>query len=104
LLIVGCVALVGSAGEEAVKEIDKQQRANSITAEQFRAVKLGSSQQAVEDKLGEPADAQEFESEGILQKEPENSSCIYYNKRGGQFGDLFQLCFTGGKLNSKNKL
>ncbi len=32
------------------------------------------------------------------------SDCIYYNDKGGEVGDFFQLCFdkSGGKLESKS--
>ncbi len=102
VLIGGCTALIGAGANEAVKEIDKQQKANSITPAQFKGTKLGTSQKQVEKRFGPAADAQEFESEAILDEEPQNSSCIYYNRRGGELGDIYQFCFTEGKLDSKN--
>ena len=53
-------------------------------------------------RFGQAADAQEFENESLVDKEPQNSSCIYYNRKGGEFGEVFQFCFTEGKLDSKN--
>jgi hypothetical protein len=47
-------------------------------------------------------DRQEFENEGIPGEEPVGSSCIYYNRAGGDLGDSFQFCFTKGRLDSKN--
>ena len=102
LLIGGCTVLIGAGANEAVKEIDKQQNANAITLEQYRDTKLGTSQKTVEKRFGEAADAQEFENESIVDSEPQNSSCIYYNRKGGDIGDTFQFCFTDKKLDSKN--
>jgi hypothetical protein len=38
----------------------------------------------------------------VLNEEQISSSCIYYNRRGGEFGDRFQFCFDGDSLQSKN--
>lgn len=101
--IAGCAALIGGAANEAVKQLDAEQRAHAISRAQFDELRLGMRQSEVEDRLGKaPEDRQEFEQEGVLDAEPQNSSCIYYNRAGGQFGDVFQLCFTNGRLDSKN--
>ena len=103
LLIGGCAALIGTAADEAIKELDAEQRAHAISPAQFKALDLGMRQSEVEAQLvKEPEDRQEFESEGILDQEPQSSSCIYYNRAGGEFGDLYQLCFDNGRLSSKN--
>lgn len=100
LLIVGCVALVASGVDEANEEQKKQ----GITLEQFRSVRQGTTQDEIEADFGKPEDAQEFENEGIDTTEPERSSCIYYPEKGKGIGEgrSFQLCFTEGKLDSKN--
>lgn len=101
LFVVGCVALIGGAANEVSKELDKEQKAHAITTDQFRSVTLGSTESEVISQLGkQPENRQEFQNEGF--DEPQNSSCIYYNKEGGSFGDAFQFCFTEGKLDAKN--
>ena len=102
VLIVGCVALLGVGANEAVKEIDRQQQANSITLRQFRGIEQGTRQSTIEDRFGEPSDAQEFESEVPELDARSSGSCIYYNRRGGEIGDIFQFCFDDGRLTSKN--
>jgi len=102
LLIAGCTALLAGGASEVADEIDRQQNENAITRSEFDSISLGDSQDDIEADYGEPADSQDFENEGILDQEPSNSSCIYYNLEDGDFGDLFQLCFTEGRLTSKN--
>lgn len=41
---------------------------------------------------------QEFVAEGVFDESEIRSSCIYYNRRGGEFGDRFQFCFDGADL------
>lgn len=57
---------------------------------------------AVIEELGPPADKQTFENEGVLDKEPQGSSCIYCNE-ADDFASSYQFCFTEGKLDSKNQ-
>ena len=40
--------------------------------------------------------------EGVLDAADINQSCIYCNREGGQFGDIFQFCFDGDVLTTKN--
>lgn len=101
--IIGLVVLIGAAATEVGKQLDAEQAAHAITPAQFDAVKLGWSESHVIRELGkEPEDRQDFESAGLINDEPQNSSCIYYNRAGGTFGDMYQLCFSDGKLESKN--
>src|SRR5262245_10585492 len=103
LLIGGCAALIGGAANEVAKDLDAEQQAHAITKKQFNDLELGMSQAAVVKELGKrPEDRQEFENESFEGEEPDQSSCIYYNRAGGEFGDVFQLCFTNDKLDSKN--
>jgi hypothetical protein len=103
VFIVGCAALIGSAANEAVKQLDSEQKAHAISVSQFRSLTLGTSESEVISQLGKkPEDRQEFQNESFVGKEPDNSSCIYYNKAGGSFGDAFQLCFDNSRLSSKN--
>jgi hypothetical protein len=103
VLIVGCTALIGTAADEAIDELDREQRAHAIPKSAYDRMRIGMTEKQVVATAGKrPEDRQDFESEGILDSEPERSSCIYYNRAGGEFGDSFQLCFTDGRLDSKN--
>jgi hypothetical protein len=96
----GCVAVVSTA----VDELNKEQARHAISSEQFDAVQLGSTEQEVIAQLGkQPENAQNFVSKGVLDESEIRSSCIYYNKKGGTFGDRYQLCFDGDSLRSKNE-
>jgi hypothetical protein len=99
LLIAGCVALFAAGVDEAAKE----QNETAITQSQFRSVKLGTTQSAIERRLGQPGDAQEFENEG-LPGEAVKSSCIYYNEKDKGLGEgrFYQFCFDGNRLTGKN--
>lgn len=100
LLIVGCVALIGGAVDEAGKE----QQEKGITRAQLQSVKQGTSQDEVEASLGPPEDSQEFERQiSELQEQPSRSSCIYYPEKGKPLfeGASFQLCFDEGKLTAR---
>jgi Protein of unknown function (DUF2510) len=102
---VACAALVGEGaedlGREFERELNREFKQHAITKQEFDSVELGSRRSAVERRLGPPADRQEFENE-IPGDEPVGSSCIYYNRAGGELGDRFQFCFSGGRLDSKN--
>jgi len=103
LLIAGCAALIGGAANEAVKELDAEQERHAITKQAFDSAKLGWSEQRLIEHVGkQPEDKQEFTNEGFLDEEPSESSCIYFNRTGGEFGDAFQFCFDDGRLSSKN--
>jgi hypothetical protein len=103
VLIGGCAVLVGVAVNEAVDELNSQQRAHAISQARFDAVPLGSTRNDVIRMVGKvPEDSQEFVREGVLEPGQINTSCIYYNRRGGNFGDRFQFCFEGDSLRSKN--
>jgi hypothetical protein len=103
LLIGGCAALLSGAFNEAAKQLDREQAAHAITPAQFDALTLGTSQSDVITQLGkQPEDTQEFVTKGVLSESEIGSSCIYYNKVGGSFGDRYQFCFTNGALDSKN--
>lgn len=95
----GC-ALVVAAVNNAVEELNAEQRQHAISKTQFDTVEFGVTKEALIDQLGkEPEDVQEFASRDINIV----SSCIYYNRKGGEFGDRFQFCFDdSGLLDSKN--
>jgi hypothetical protein len=101
VLIGGCVALIGAGVDEA----NDEQKKKGITAREFRSVPLDSSRAEVRQRLGRPENAQAFEQAGIDGlTEPSRSSCIYYPEKGKDIleGRTFQLCFTNGRLDSKN--
>lgn len=104
VLAVGCTALIGSAANEVAKELDAEQEAHAISAETFASLKLGATKDQVMAAVAPatPEDAQEFEQAGVLSADQVRSSCLYFTKEGGGFGDLYQLCFTNERLDSKN--
>ena len=99
---VGCVAIVGTVAKKAVDELNAEQARHAITPAQFDAVKLGATRVAVVSQLGKPPqDGQLFVQRGFVNDI--NSSCIYYNRAGGSFGDRYQFCFENNALRSKNE-
>jgi hypothetical protein len=99
----GCAVILGLAVNHAVNTLNAEQRAHAITAVQFDAVSVGSSEAQVIQQLGkQPEDVQHFVTKGILTQQDITSSCIYYNKSGKGFGPRYQFCFTNGALESKN--
>ncbi|MBA2342458.1 MAG: DUF2510 domain-containing protein [Thermoleophilaceae bacterium] len=107
LFVGGCVAcagVLGSAGNEAVKEIDKElereQKRNAITTAEYRSLEIGGvTKQEVTRRFGRP------ESSDELGPREGGSDCIKYKQEDGDFLDTFQLCFDPrtGKLQSKSK-
>jgi hypothetical protein len=99
VLIGGCVAILGSALDEA----EDEQNETAITLQEFRSTPIGSSRQEVRRRLGTPGDVQEFENEG-LPGSAVRSSCIYYNEQDKGLGEgrYFQFCFDNGRLTGKN--
>lgn len=100
VLIGGCTVLLAGGANEVDKSLKRQQNTHSITNEQGRSVKLGTTEKVVRARFGQPDDTQESVNEGLG-----NSSCIYYKIRGGSYGDTWQFCFgDSGKLENKNRL
>jgi hypothetical protein len=98
---VGCVAVVGTVAKQAVDALNAEQARHAITPAQFNAVKLGSTRVAVVSQLGKPPqNGQLFVQRGFV--DDINSSCIYYNRADGSFGDRYQFCFENNALRSKN--
>ncbi len=99
----GCVVLVSTVANKAVDALNAAQALHAITPGQFAAVQLGTSRSGVVNELGKPPEnAQDFVQRGFLNGQPTNSSCIYYNKAGGSFGNIYQFCFQNDALESKN--
>lgn len=95
LLIAGCALLIGVG----VNEAQKEEQEHAISRAQYESIKNGTPQSEVEDELGAPADAQDFDVKGLP-----DSSCIYYHEQDDDLasGAFFQFCFDGGKLSSKS--
>lgn len=104
LLVAGCTALVGGAVNEAVNSYNEDQAKSAISQDTFDAIQLGATRADVDAAVAPavPQDTQEFTQEGVLDEAQISSSCIYFNREGGEFGDIFQLCFDGDSLSSKN--
>ncbi len=104
VVIGGCTALLGAGINEAVEQLDEQQAASAISQETFDAIQIGATRADVDAAVAPavPQDTQEFAQEGVLDAADVNQSCIYFNREGGEFGDIFQFCFDGDKLTSKN--
>jgi hypothetical protein len=99
VLIVGCTALVGSAGNDVQEDSDR----TAITQSQYRQVKTGDQRSDVEAQLGDPERADEFSSEIEGLDKPVGSSCISYGRKG-QLLSGFQFCFdvNTDRLESKS--
>jgi hypothetical protein len=93
VLVVGCAALIGAGVDSAVEESNE----HAITKAQYDSIENGMSRSEVEDELGPPGDAQDFDLEGLP-----DSSCIYYNETDELLGNYFQFCFDDDELTSKS--
>ena len=106
--LVGALLLIGLAfvlfGERVTRSLDEEQRPASITVRQLDRLDADATRKQVEERLGDSARAEEFEFEGLEQQEPEGSSCVYYDRRGGRLGDIFQICFRGDRVDSTRRL
>jgi len=103
VLIGGCVALVGSAANSADKQMQADHDKAAITKTQLHSVHMGDSKDSVIAELGTPDDSQHMESSSEFGDS--TNDCIYYNVKGKDWTDLdrYQLCFSDGKLDSKNQ-
>lgn len=100
--IVGCVAIVAVATDNAVKSFNAEQSRHAISQGQFDSVQLGTARAAVIAGLGkQPENTQSFSSQAANARI--DSSCIYYWESGRTFGHYYQFCFDGtGNLSTKN--
>ena len=93
---VACVAIVGETtddvGRELERELEREFQRHSITKEQYDSAELGTRRESLERRFGPPAD----------ESQTADSTCVTYNRRGGELGDTFQLCFRNGRLQSKD--
>jgi hypothetical protein len=76
--------------------VEEEQDEHEITRAQFDSIEQGATRSSVEARLGEPFETDEF---GRRRGEP---LCIYYPEEGSDlFDEKFELCFVGGRLDSK---
>ncbi|MGH3499838.1 MAG: hypothetical protein ACRDQA_02875 [Nocardioidaceae bacterium] len=101
--VVGIVVLLGLGANEVSKQMDAEQAKSSISKKQFRSLDMGTQKKVIMNRFGEPTDKQKMEQAGLNKNETFKSSCIYYNRKGGEFLEAYQLCFNNGDLSSKNK-
>jgi hypothetical protein len=102
LAVVVIVVVVLAIGK-AADTLSKEHARHAITHQQFDAVPLGVTRAQLEGQLGKsPENAQSFSSTDLAGKTT-NSSCIYYNDDAESFGAaVFQFCFDGDTLQTKN--
>ena len=100
--IGGCTTILVLAVRDAANELSAAQRHHAISQAQFDSVQLGETKAEVIAKLGkQPQSSQELLRKDAVNADEIRSSCIYYNKIDGQFGDRYQFCFEQGVLKSK---
>jgi uncharacterized protein DUF2510 len=97
-IVAACVAAVlflgGCAALIAVLAGIKTKNGHAISKQQFDSLQLGSSEDAVRQRLGTPREQEAYERRGAA------VDCLYYNEQGrSRFSQpYFQLCFAGGRL------
>lgn len=103
-VIVLMVVALGSAANQAVKQLNAEQAKHAIAPTTYSKIKIGATKAAVLRAVrpATPENTQEFESAGVLSATDIKSSCVYFNKQGGSFGDIYQFCFDGNKLATKS--
>lgn len=81
---------------DAIDDVESSRDETAITAKQYSSIKVGMREEAVRDKLGEPAD----ETIGDGRRE---TTCLYYNEKDAGLiaGDRYEFCFVDGRLDSK---
>lgn len=103
-IVAGCTALVGGAVKEAVDQYNEEQAASAISQATFDSIQVGATRADVDAAVAPavPQNTQEYTAEGVLEQTQIDTSCIYFNRQDGQFGDIFQFCFDGDVLRSKS--
>ena len=71
-----------------------------IDAQDITALRVGTSRDAVEERLGRGQDALEYGQTGPA-VEPMDAECAYYAPRGEFLSRVAQLCYRDGRLVSK---
>lgn len=78
-------------------ELNEIDPSHAITQEQFDSIELGTPMQAVIDTLGaQPLETQRFGTRPTSNVMP--STCLFYNRSGGEFLDVFTFCFDGTEI------
>lgn len=98
LLIGGCVALIGTSADKAIKDTQAESDKTGITMTQYRSIKLGTLRTDVRRILVVPP-----ESKDSTEISDYRSECLYYNRKGHLLS-IFQFCFEHHKLVSKSAL
>jgi hypothetical protein len=93
--IGGCLACAGFVVLTGEQE-QRAQKRNVIDDAQGRAIRLGTPERAVRARFGAPASPR-FREE----RDQACDDALYYNIRGGEPGDQWQLCFERGRLAAK---
>lgn len=79
----------------------------SITLARFNALRLGTPEAVIRQKLGLPERRQNVVQYGFTHEEPRGQRCVYYRRRFPDAGDpwnrsdTFELCFAGSRLRYK---
>jgi len=89
LVYGGFVVLTG-------QEEKRTQKRNAIEDAEGRGVRLGTAERTVCARFGAPATPR-FREE----RDQSCADALYYNIRGGEPGDQWQLCFKRGRLAAK---
>jgi hypothetical protein len=103
VVIIAIVVLVAVVVDHVAHDLTSLESKHAITQTQFDAVKLGTSQPAVEAQLGKtPQDTSTFVNQGILKAGQISGSCLLYNETGHVFGTFYEFCFSTGALTNKH--
>ncbi len=93
--IGGCLACAGVVVLTSEQD-QRAQKRNMIDDAEGRALRLGTTERAVRARFGAPASPR-FREE----RQQSCEEAVYYNIRGGEPGDQWQLCFERGRLVAK---
>lgn len=95
VLIVGCSALVSTG-------LDSQQKKNAITNEEYQSVKRGDPKDQLISDFGKPNSSDQYRDkiQGVGKIE---SDCAYWNLSEEDVGSFAQVCFQGGRVQSKSR-
>lgn len=85
-----------------VDGVENNRNETAITAEQYRSIELGASEDDVRAELGDPDDESASGSGG---SSGASTKCLYYNEKdaGLMAGDRFKFCFTQDQLVRKSR-
>ena len=100
LLLIGFFAFL-SWGLSASDDTFVPLGGERVELDSYRSLRVGTSREEVERRVGSGLDALEFGQTGSA-LEPADAECVYYSQAGtGNLRDIFQLCFQDDTLISK---